>query len=243
MSDKKILVVGESCLDVFTYCDAHRLCPDVPVPVLNIIDTKSNPGMAMNVQRNISNYMACEIVTNENWETISKTRYVHSESNHSFIRVDTPHNIKSINLNLIDYGYDIIVISDYNKGFLSESDISEICEKHPLVFLDTKKILGDWAKKAAYIKINNFEYENSLKNIDEELSNKIIHTKGSFGCFYQGVNYPVKKVEVKDTSGAGDSFLSALVVKYFETTDIIESIRFANEKASSVVAQRGVTTI
>ena len=29
-----ILVIGESCRDVFIYCDANRLCPDVPVPVL-----------------------------------------------------------------------------------------------------------------------------------------------------------------------------------------------------------------
>ena len=30
---KSILVIGESSRDVFVYCDALRLCPDVPVPV------------------------------------------------------------------------------------------------------------------------------------------------------------------------------------------------------------------
>jgi bifunctional ADP-heptose synthase (sugar kinase/adenylyltransferase) len=239
----KILVIGESCLDIFIYCDAKRLCPDIPVPVLNIVNQTSNPGMANNVQRNISNYMDCDILTNENWEQISKTRYMHLESNHLFIRVDTPHNIKRINLDRIEFDYEIIVISDYNKGFLSEEDIQNICEKHPLVFLDTKKILGNWAKKAAFIKINNFEYENSKINIDDELYDKIIHTKGSEGCYYMEVNYPVNKVEVKDTSGAGDSFLSALVVKFHETKNIEKSIMFANEKASQVVTKRGVTTI
>ena len=29
----KILVVGESCLDVFTYGDVERLSPEAPVPV------------------------------------------------------------------------------------------------------------------------------------------------------------------------------------------------------------------
>ena len=46
---KKVLVIGESCRDVFIYCDALRLCPDVPVPVLNIKNEVDNPGMAKNV--------------------------------------------------------------------------------------------------------------------------------------------------------------------------------------------------
>ena len=48
---KKILVIGDSSRDVFVYCDAVRLCPDVPVPVLNILDQQENPGMAKNVYR------------------------------------------------------------------------------------------------------------------------------------------------------------------------------------------------
>lgn len=240
----KILVIGESCKDIFVYCDANRLCPDIPVPVLSIKNKTENEGMAKNVQRNIKSFMDCDILTNNNWEDISKTRYIHNESNHMFIRIDTPHNIEKINLKNINYNYDIIVIADYNKGFLSESDIELICENHPLVFLDTKKILGNWAKKAKIIKINNHEYLNSEKFIDNELFNLIIRTKGSEGCYYQGNNIPViNKLEVKDTSGAGDSFMAALVVKYYETNNIKKSIIFANECASKVVSQRGVTTI
>jgi bifunctional ADP-heptose synthase (sugar kinase/adenylyltransferase) len=239
----KILVIGDSCKDVFIYCDATRLCPDVPAPVLNILEQKENPGMAKNVQRNIENYTGCDIITNDNWEKVSKTRYVHSESNYLFVRVDTPHDIKRIDISKIDYDYEIIVISDYNKGFLTIEDIVEICKNHNNVFLDTKKILGDWAKGAKFIKINNYEYTNSEKYIDNELYSKIIRTKGSEGCYFRGINYPVSKVEVKDTSGAGDSFMSALVIRYYETSDIIQSIKFANEKASSVVSKKGVTTI
>ena len=32
---KKILVIGESCLDIFQYGDCKRLCPEAPVPVFN----------------------------------------------------------------------------------------------------------------------------------------------------------------------------------------------------------------
>jgi bifunctional ADP-heptose synthase (sugar kinase/adenylyltransferase) len=241
---KSILVIGESSRDVFVYCDALRLCPDVPVPVLNIKDQSENPGMAKNVHRNIQSLIKdCQILTNSNWYNVTKTRYVHENSNHMFFRVDTVHEISRIDMSKIDYDYEIIVISDYDKGFLKKEDIEEICSKHSNVFIDTKKILGSWADKARFIKINDFEYKNSEKYITDNLANKIIHTMGSEGCEYMGVNYSVDKVEVKDVSGAGDTFMAGLVVKYFETKNIEESIKFANKCASKVVRQKGVTVL
>ena len=74
---KSILVIGDSSRDVFVYCDALRLCPDVPVPVLNIKSQTENPGMAANVHRNIQkSWGECHIATNSNWHEITKTRYV-----------------------------------------------------------------------------------------------------------------------------------------------------------------------
>lgn len=242
--NKSILVIGESSRDVFVYCDALRLCPDIPVPVLSVKTQTENPGMAKNVQRNIQSLnQKCDIVTNQDWYNITKTRYVHENSNHMFFRVDSSHAIPRIDLSKIDYGYDIIVISDYNKGFLDVEDIQQITENHSNVFMDTKKTLGSWANKCKFIKINNFEFENSKSNITQQLKNKIIHTMGSDGCEYNGIKYPVDKVEVKDVSGAGDTFMAGLVVKYFQTENIDESIKFANKCASEVVKNRGVTTV
>jgi len=239
---KKILVIGDSSRDVFVYCDALRLCPDVPVPVLNIKDQSENPGMAKNVQRNIQSLFGeCDILTNDNWFEITKTRYVHVDSNHTFFRVDTTQKVPHIDLSLVDYNYEIIVISDYDKGFLTKEDIEVICSNHLNVFIDTKKILGPWANKASFIKINDFEYKNSKSSLTKELENKIIHTIGSEGCEYQGIRYPVNKVDVKDVSGAGDSFMAGLVVEYCKTKDIVKAIASANKCASQVVKHRGVT--
>ena len=154
--DKKILVIGDSCRDIFVYCDADRLCPDVPVPVLNVLDQTENPGMAKNVQRNIKSiFNNCDIITNTNWYEITKTRYVHEGSNHTFFRVDSTRPIERIDLKSINLDYDLIVISDYNKGFLHKEDILWICKNHNNVFIDTKKIIGEWLSEAKYIKINN----------------------------------------------------------------------------------------
>ena len=42
-----------------------------------------------------------------------------------FFRLDSAEEIKRININSINYNYDHIVISDYNKGFLTEEDMKE----------------------------------------------------------------------------------------------------------------------
>ena len=243
---KKLLVIGESCKDIFVYCHAERLAPDLPVPVLRIIEETSNPGMAKNVEQNIKAiYPHCDLITNKDWEKVTKTRYVHRNTNHTFIRIDAEPKVSRITMHDLPLDkYDIIAISDYNKGFLTEEDIKAICERHPNVFIDTKKKLGEWAKDAKIIKINNYEFERSKDSITPELSQKIIVTRGEHGAEYNCKLYPVvEKVEVKDSTGAGDSFFAALMVCYAETGNLDEAINFANACAAKAVTQKGVSVI
>lgn len=240
----QIKIIGESCLDTFIYCDAIRLAPDLPVPVLQKIYTETNPGMAANVERNIqSRSISTELVTNQNWHSFIKTRYVHDKSNHMFFRVDTPQKITRINLKNLSFSSKVVIISDYDKGFLTESDIEYICCSHPIVFLDTKKTLGSWAENAKYIKINDYEFKKSQSFLTDNLVNKIIHTRGADGCDFRGKNFPVNRVDIRDTSGAGDSFMAALVAEFLTTSDIEKSIKAANVAASRVVTTRGVGVI
>ena len=53
----------------------------------------------------------------------------------------------------------------------------------------------------------------------------------------------VKDVEVKDLSGAGDTFLAGLACTFLNTNNIEESIKFANTCATSVVQKKGVTVL
>jgi len=183
------------------------------------------------------------ITTNENWESITKTRYVDVDTNHMFIRIDSPVKPTKINLSEIDFDYELIAISDYNKGYISEQDIQWITEKHNNVFIDTKKHLGNWINKAKIIKINNVEYDLTKSTLSKEVDQKIIKTMGKDGCMYKNVVYPVTPVNVMDVSGAGDTFLAALIVKYLQTQDIQQSIISANLCASHVVSRRGVSVI
>jgi len=241
---KTILIIGESCLDQFVYCESQRLAPDVPIPVLQVVKKTENPGMAKNVERNIKAlYPYCDIVTNENWRKVTKTRYMHEKTNHAFIRIDHNDSLKRIDVKKVPFKkYDIIAISDYNKGFLSEEDIAYICKHHSKVFIDTKKPVGNFLRDVLYIKINNFEYERSLP-ISKNIKDKIIVTKNGDPVEHKNKQYPVEKIEVKDSSGAGDSFFAALLVRYAETEDIDGAIGFAADRATQVVKQKGVTVI
>lgn len=244
----KILIIGDSCMDSFSYCSADRLCPDLPVPVLIEREEVLNPGMAMNVKANLEALGSdCDIETNRQWTRVQKKRLVHKESNHTFLRIDSgAETIKRINFGKVLFSnYDIIGISDYDKGFLTYDDISYICSNHPLVFVDSKKKINECFANAFVIKINTPEYNASKQFIDSnpKIKSKVIKTAGSEGCYYNGKNFPVQQVEVRDLSGAGDTFFASLIHKYNQTKDLIESIKFSNTMASIVVQKKGVTTV
>ena len=143
-----------------------------------------------------------------------------------------------------DKTYDAIVISDYCKGFLSKTDIELLCKTNKNVFVDTKKQLGKWIEYATFIKINSFEYKKNYDYFNNsEFINKLIITLGSKGCRYNGRDFSVKEVPVKDVSGAGDTFLAGLVYGYLDTNSIYKAIQFAQECTTIVVQKRGVSTV
>lgn len=240
----RILVIGDSCQDIYTYCNIKALAPDKPVPVLVPTREIRSMGMAGNVYENLkllnTNTQLC---CNLDWEKVTKNRFVDAETNHMFLRVDSDHSIHRVDLAKVSYDYDCIVISDYDRGFLSEKDIQEICANHPLTFLDTKKIIGEWAQNATFLKINEHEYRRSQHNISPVIWDKTIETRGSKGSLFQGVTYETEPQEVIDVSGAGDAFLAALVFEYLRTKSVPEAIIFANSMASRVVRKKGVTKL
>jgi len=252
-----ILIVGDTCTDVFIYGEIKRLSPEAPVPVLNPVKEISNDGMAKNVLNNVA-ALKVEAFSVTNKNSIRKVRYVDYKSNQLVLRVDE-HDFcdrieRDVLLDIKDnvsymsmagkLTFDAIIISDYCKGFLEKEDIQYICENNKNVFIDTKKELGDWINSATYIKINSLEYAKN-KNFFESSNviDKTIITKGNEGCLFQGKIYPTDDVPVKDISGAGDTFLAGLTVEYVKTKDITKAIKYAQECTKIVVQKHGVSTV
>ena len=243
----KILVIGDSCQDVFIYGKCERLCPDAPVPVLIPYRQKNMGGMALNVFENVKSLgVDVEIITNK--KKITKTRYIDEVSNQIILRVDSEKNgyDRINNLESIDFQkYDAVIISDYNKGFLLYEDIKYICDNHNYVFIDTKKIIDENFKNCRFIKINEYEYKNNIdqSNFLNTIEEKLIITLGSKGSMHNKRILPVEKVEIKDMVGAGDTFISVFTYKFILTNNIVESIRFANECATIIVQHKGINKI
>lgn len=247
-----ILVIGDSGIDEFIYGTAVRLAPEAPVPVFNPVNKTSNAGMAGNVVANLKALGAnVSFVTNDN--SITKRRYVDDRTGQILLRVDENDSVDRIDINVLGkiknntfdgYEIDAIVVSDYDKGFLDESDIKFICENNKNVFIDTKKVLGNWCKNSTYIKINHVEYQHTEYTLRElGIEDKLIITLSSKGCQHKGKIYPVEKVQIKDVSGAGDTFVSGLVCEYVLSKNIERAIKFAQECATIVVQKSGVSTI
>ena len=227
----KILLIGDSCIDKYVYGDAKRLSPEAPVPVLNYIRTTKTEGMAWNVFNNLKSFgVEVDMITQE--EKIVKTRYIDKKSNQQILRVDEEYEVEELKFEKPENNYDALVISDYNKGFITQEKLFEIVYSFQgPVFVDTKK---QEIPHGCFTKVNDIEYEN-LKTPTDNL----IITRGGKGAEYQGKLYPAEKVNVFDVAGAGDTFLAALVVGYIQTKSIETAIPYANKAAAIAVSHAG----
>ena len=231
----KVLLIGDSCTDEYVYGTCERLNPEAPVPILKYGRKEVKKGMAWNVRENLMAFgMNVYILTNQ--EKIVKTRYIDEKYNQQILRVDEEKTLKS--MESLEYEmpkekYDAIVISDYDKGFITQRKLFEIVfNSRCPVFVDSKKT--NLPESNCYIKINEAE----SKLLTSKHDNLII-TKGSKGAEYEGINYPGENDSVFDVVGAGDTFLSALVYFYLKYGTIEKSIPYANKAASIAVSHFG----
>ena len=228
----KVLLIGDSCIDEYVYGTCERLNPEAPVPILKYNRKETRDGMAWNVRKNLKSFgLEVYMLTNE--EKIIKTRYIDEKYNHQILRVDTESIVKPMNYDLPKEKFDAIVISDYDKGFITKQKLFEIVFTSSCpVFVDSKKT--ELPESNCYLKINDAE-SKLLKGKHDNL----IITKGSAGAEFAGVHYPGNKVNVFDAVGAGDTFLSALVYFYLKCGRIEEAIPYANKAASIAVQNFG----
>jgi bifunctional ADP-heptose synthase (sugar kinase/adenylyltransferase) len=242
----KVLVIGETCIDRFIYCDTSRLSPEAPVPVLNPKYTTENSGMAGNTFENVKSLAPGAIMANiTQKQKITKTRYIEEKSNHMFFRIDEGENFsqKFKWTPFVDTSIgqaDIVIVSDYDKGFLSDNDLKEIARKSTLSILDSKRQLtNDIIEGFTFVKLN----ESERRNNPNLTTRNIITTLGKQGAEYNGMLYESPNPQdTIDVSGAGDTFTAAFIVKYYQLQDESAAIKFANRKSAEVVTQRGVVT-
>ena len=231
----KVLLIGDSCEDRYFYGEAKRLNPEAPVPILEYRRGVTSKGMVWNVRENLRSF-GVEVYTSTHPEKIIKTRYIDEKSNQQILRSDEEPDITPLPYEFPDEwksAYDALVISDYDKGFITQPKLFELSNwfEGP-VFIDTKKIC---IPGNAFIKVN----ESEFKKITHFIPDNMIITKGGEGTEYQGKLYPAEKVNVFDVVGAGDTFLAALTYGYLKYGTIEKAIPLANKAAAVAVSHRG----
>ena len=152
----KILLIGDSCTDEYVYGTCERLNPEAPVPILNLSRKETTRGMAWNVRENLMSF-GMEVFILTNGESITKTRYIDEKSNQHILRVDDESPLEPMDYELPEDEYDALVISDYDKGFLTQKKIFELVDWFDgPVFIDSKKTT---LPGTAFVKINEEEFK------------------------------------------------------------------------------------
>lgn len=180
-------------------------------------------------------------------------------------KLDSSYDIK-INNSVIDilHKFDIIILSDYNKGVLSKNTITHIlniANKHNIpVIIDPKKNNFSYYRGANILTPNLNELRKASEVVitdDESIikscqnlikRNKfeyIVTTKGENGMTIVGKdlvkNIEPYKVKNPDVTGAGDTVVSLLALMYSNTKDIEISANIANIAAAFTVSKAGTT--
>lgn len=231
----KILVLGDSCQDIYQVGRVDRISPEAPVPVFVPTARRQQAGMALNVVDNL--VMLGARVDCVHRHTGDKTRYVDERSRQQLIRVDQDiEHVQPLSISdLPALDHDAVVISDYGKGSISMDLLDQLHSAFAgPVFVDTKKTnLADFEN--FWFKLNELE----CSRLQHE-PKKLIKTLGRAGAKYQDRIHQAPAIPVTDVCGAGDTFLSALVFDYVQTHDIHAAIGFAVLASSITVQHWGV---
>lgn len=213
-----------------------RISPEAPVPIFKFLKEEARPGMIGNVRANLEIFGIEVHCLHGNSST--KIRLIDTRSKQHILRLDDDIISRSavfenISPKLLEV--DAIVISDYEKGYVSYDLVKDLRSHYTgPIFIDTKKT--DLQQlEGCYVKINEQERAAATS-----ICTNLIVTLGEKGAEYNGILHPAPQTEVVDVCGAGDTFLSALTYKYLETKNIETAIKFAVLAGAITVQHSGV---
>tara|TARA_B100001248_G_scaffold207794_1_gene161837 strand:+ start:6576 stop:7496 length:921 start_codon:yes stop_codon:yes gene_type:complete len=290
-SNYKVMVIGDLMIDNYIFGKSSRISPEAPVPVIIPETENTVLGGAGNVVNNLSNLgaqVSCMgVVGNDIWgeklisllkaksvntncievlnnypTTVKKRIYSNGVQ---VARLDTEKIIdwspSKVFLDMDFEKFDVIILSDYNKGVLNSPWYKSKFSKN-VVIVDPKKddfnfyqganIITPNLKeleKVSKTKINNKAiFHNCNELISKHNIDYIVVKKGDKGMTIVGKNNFLKNIKAHnvkspDVTGAGDTVISTLSLFFAKTKNIIKSAEIANFAASIVVSKSGTASI
>ncbi|MFC4233183.1 D-glycero-beta-D-manno-heptose-7-phosphate kinase [Parasediminibacterium paludis] len=241
------------------------------VDIISVVGNDSNAVIVFDELINMG-ISTSGIVKDPNRCTTIKSRIL--SINHQLIRLDK-ENIKPIDnsivqriINMLEstiHQYSIVLLSDYNKGLLSETLLEKLLKlchaaKVPTLLdpkgLDFKKYEGislikPNKKEATLATGITIDSQESLKQACFKIQaitncKEVIITMSEEGMAYytEGILelIPTKALDVIDVTGAGDTVLAALGLSLANNSTLKEACEFANQAAAIVVSKVGSAT-
>jgi D-beta-D-heptose 7-phosphate kinase/D-beta-D-heptose 1-phosphate adenosyltransferase len=234
------------------------LAPDVRVSLIAEIDVE----MGFLLKRRSWNKLDLEyIVRNDGMLTKERIlidgQLVLRKDNRSdvgpYIRELIEHKIRDY---LSENDPDLIIVSDYAHGSLSEASWDMLLACRDRLLVDTKKVdlsmFRDGDRRTKLIKLNRSEWSDVVARdaIPERYFEAFIVTLGADGAelmMHKEMNDKVSVtnnlkdeahgVSVVDVCGCGDTFMAGLAASLLKNDDYFTAMQFANAAAATVVSQ------
>jgi rfaE bifunctional protein kinase chain/domain len=241
------LVIGDPMLDVYYFGRVERMSQEAPVPVFIEENKEVRPGGAANVAENLR-ALGCQdrVVFPETTSISRKFRYV--VGHQQLLRIDEDHTCEPSAADIARAvqaaeSADVIVLSDYAKGWLTSELCQAVIATGKPVVVDPKG--GDWDKYAGCTVICPNDQElNAYLNYPaptRALWQKMIHKRGKLGLeILDGPHRPPEVIpaqarHVFDVVGAGDTVTAVVAAAIGADAELGDAARLANYAAGYVV--------
>ena len=213
-----------------------------------------------------------ELIKIDNFKTIVKERlvannyYIARIDNEIIISKNYLNKIKNCKFFKVKKKYDYIILSDYGKGCLNQSrELISFLKENYLdipIFVDPKGQNFLKYYNADFITPNEKEFKEAISDFKNDNSFKkhslsflkktkiknLLITRGSYGLTHVSKtnfqNFPLeKKIKVYDVTGAGDTAISVFASSIAIKNSTKNSCILSNLAASSVVKNKGTSSI
>lgn len=293
---KRVLVLGDLMMDKYIWGSVSRISPEAPVPVVEVKKDTRCLGGAGNAGHNLETLGAFPLLVgvvgnDEEGEwikrnireeggifvdkkrpTVVKTRII--AHHQQVVRVDwekkSPISAgieKQIFHFIQQEKYDGILISDYNKGILTQSLMDKVLpyaqEKEIPIFVDPKidnfflfspvTLLTpnhhEAEKIVNHVCSTDSQVEKAGKKILSQISTQyLILKRGEQGMsvfekMKKAFHIPTTAREVYDVTGAGDTVIAVAALALLSGASIREAAILANTAAGIVVGKLGTATL
>jgi rfaE bifunctional protein kinase chain/domain len=233
-------------MDYYYQGHISKMSQEAPIPVWVQDSLETRDGGAANVVKNLE-ALGCQVtsVFPQHLQWSVKFRYF--VGNHQMFRVDRDQISNPPDISTIPdiAGFDVVCLSDYAKGFLSE----EVCQ-HVIkegnrlgvpVIVDPKG--ASWAKYAGCYLITPNLKESIERKCSTEFANVLLKNGSAGMTLWSDKKFTeiaAQKVEVVCVNGAGDTVIAIMAACIgTKSIDLVNAARIANFGAGLSVTHLG----